>query len=185
MKRIGIYGGSFDPIHSAHITIALKSLEIAQLDEVLFIPAKKNPHKENAPIASDQQRVEMIQLGIAPYPQFKIETLELTRETPSYTYETLETLKLRNPEDILFLIIGGDSAQSFFSWKNPHEILSRIDKVIVYPRGNATIPPPLLPYVMIINSEQMDISSTTARIESSLEHIPEKVREYIKINNLY
>ena len=107
-RMIGIYGGTFDPIHYGHLRPALDVLQQTGLDEVRFIPNRAPPHRES-PVLSDQQRAELVQLAIADTPEFVLDERELKREGPSYMVDTLQSLKDEFPEDTLCLIMGMDA----------------------------------------------------------------------------
>src|SRR4051794_28666517 len=106
--RIGIFGGTFDPVHQAHLILAEQAREQAQLDQVWFIPAPRPPHKSEGTLTPFDQRVEMLHLAIAGQPAFRVDDLEKDRPGPSYTFETLETIHRRLPEAELCLLLGSD-----------------------------------------------------------------------------
>jgi nicotinate-nucleotide adenylyltransferase len=149
--RIGIYGGSFDPIHIGHLMIAETAREQLQLDRVLFLPAAQSPLKQEIRPTDAKARIEMIRLAIGGHPQFVVDEREIHRGGVSYTVDTLreitsETQKQTDaPEASLsqdvewFLLIGGDSLADFPRWKSPEEIL-RLASLAVVPRGGS---PPL------------------------------------------
>lgn len=130
-QKIGVFGGSFDPIHYGHLLLAEQCLESASLDRVLFIPAAKSPLKSRNPIATDRSRVEMLELAIADHPNFQISKIELDRGDVSYTVDTLQQLKSDFPDAELFLMIGADSLQEFDRWKSPKEILGLAQLLII------------------------------------------------------
>jgi nicotinate-nucleotide adenylyltransferase len=121
-KRIGVFGGSFDPVHIGHLILADFAREAAGLDRILFIPAAISPFKPDGTSASNRQRQEMLGLAIAGNPAFAVDEIELQREGVSYTVATLEVLHERLAGDELFLLIGSDSLQQFSRWKNPARI---------------------------------------------------------------
>lgn len=184
-RRIGIFGGSFDPIHEGHTTIAKKALEMTHLDEVIFVPAKKNPLKKTSPQASDEHRVEMISQAIDAEKAFHVNTCEISRATPSFTIETVQFFKKQYPHDILFLIIGADSAESFYSWKDPEDILKLVEKIIIYPRINSKIPEQLTPHVLLLKEDLLPFSSTLVRNSPRYAHLHPSVVAYIKKHGLY
>ena len=129
--RIGVFGGSFDPIHFGHLLVAEQCREQAKLDKVLFVPAAQSPLKESSPTASDRQRIDMVSLAIAGHSSFEISTIEIDRGDKSYTVETLTQLKKERPDDQLFLIIGQDSLQTFDRWKEPKKICELATPLVV------------------------------------------------------
>ena len=128
-KRVGVFGGSFDPIHMGHLILAEQCRQQGQLDEVLFIPAAQNPQKENGAVATDRQRVEMVDLAIGGHQGFLRSSIEIERGGESFTVDTLKQLADEMPEAELFLIIGGDSLNSFSTWHEPEEILAVGDSI--------------------------------------------------------
>jgi len=136
MRRIGIFGGSFDPIHSAHLMIAESVRDERSLDEVLFIPAKSPPHKPKRRLTPAAHRLEMVRLAIADNPGFKAYDLELNRQGPSYTITTIRELKRAfSAETRFFLILGGDSLHDLPSWHMAEEIVSAVDVIAVQRPG--------------------------------------------------
>ena len=122
MRRIGILGGSFDPVHYGHLLLAESCHEQCGLDEVWFVPAAMNPHKPAGSFASDLQRVEMLQLALAGHSGFSISEIELERGGASFTVDTLELLHEQFVDHDFFLLLGTDSLADFPTWKNPQRI---------------------------------------------------------------
>ena len=119
-RKIGIMGGTFDPIHIGHLILGEKAYEQLELEKVLFMPSGNPPHKKNRKgRASDEQRVEMVARAIAPNPHFELSTIEMHEEGYSYTYRTLEQLNAENPDIEYYFIIGADSLFSLDSWMKP------------------------------------------------------------------
>lgn len=195
MKKIGYYGGSFDPIHFGHINLALEMAEIHGLDSVLFCPANINPHKQRdlIPVTSSQ-RLKMVELAIEDIPHFKCIDLEIKRGGISYTVDTLKELKSKFKEDQLFLILGLDSAIDFPNWKNPDEILTLATPLIGCRETNQENSD-LCNHLNLLkknltNTSLLDISSTEIRQRISqgkyIRHlVPSKVVDYIYENQLY
>ena len=119
-KRIGIMGGTFDPIHMGHLILGEKAYEQFQLDKVLFMPSGNPPHKKNRQgRATDEQRVEMVRRAISDNPHFELSLAEMHENGYTYTYHTLETLKTENPDTDYYFIIGADSLYNFDTWREP------------------------------------------------------------------
>ncbi|MBR2528157.1 MAG: nicotinate-nucleotide adenylyltransferase [Blautia sp.] len=122
-KKVGIMGGTFDPIHLGHLILGEKSYEQLGLDKVLFMPAGNPPHKqEREGRATDAQRVEMVRLAISDNPHFELSLEEMNAEGFTYTYRTMERLRENNPDTDYYFIIGADSLWSFRSWMKPERI---------------------------------------------------------------
>ena len=122
MKKIGIMGGTFNPIHMAHLMLAEQAYEQFQLDKILFMPTKKPPHKSLKEIISDEHRINMILKAIEGNPHFELSTLELQREGTTYTVDTLTYLRSLNKDEEYYFIIGGDSLFDIESWKEPSRV---------------------------------------------------------------
>ncbi|HAT40563.1 MAG TPA: nicotinate-nucleotide adenylyltransferase [Rheinheimera sp.] len=127
--RRGFYGGTFDPVHQGHVQLALFALQHCGLHSLDLIPCHLPPHRQ-AP-TSAAHRVAMLELALAPYPQLQINDLELSHQQPSYTVDTLTTLKQRYPNDSLCFLIGMDSLQYFTRWHRWQEILELAHLLVV------------------------------------------------------
>lgn len=137
-RKIGIMGGTFDPIHVGHLILGEKAYEQLELDEVWFMPAGNPPHKKDRPgRASDEQRTEMVRLAIEDNPHFILSLIEMHEEGYSYTYRTLEKLTAENPDTEYFFIIGADSLFSLETWREPERIL-RTCTMVVATRNQAS-----------------------------------------------
>lgn len=200
MKKVGLYGGTFDPIHAGHINLALELMEKQHLDEVWFIPAQINPHKSQSPPTSISHRLEMVKEAIRDIPSFHLKDLEARRPPPSYTIDTLRFLM--NCEDQqtapkqFYLLLGEDSIPGFMKWHQYEEIIQRVPLLIGSRSGHwdkrINLPPALQQAVEkgMIKTHVLDISSTELRTRLSQDlycgHlIPARVLEYIKKNQLY
>lgn len=120
--RIGIFGGSFDPIHNGHLLLAESAREQLTLDQVWFIPAAVAPHKQDRRATNARQRIEMLELAIAGNAAFHLSTLEIDRGGVSYTVETLQAVKEQVPTAELFLLMGADSLRDLLTWREPGRI---------------------------------------------------------------
>ncbi len=121
--RIGVFGGSFDPVHIGHLLAAECCREQAALDRVLFVPAATQPHKQHRQLASGQHRMEMLALATGGHDAFTVSGDEIDRGGVSYTVDTLERLRSRHPGDELFLILGPDAFLGLPSWREPQRIV--------------------------------------------------------------
>lgn len=129
--RIGILGGSFDPPHLGHLSIAEEVYQLLHLDEVWFIPANTSPHKLDAPPVDPRHRMQMLSLLLQGKKGFKALDIELNKAPPSYTVDTLRQLKRDYPQAEFFLIMGDDALQGFLRWKDPEEIVKLAQLVVV------------------------------------------------------
>ena len=199
MKRIGIYGGTFNPPHMGHMTAALQAADALRLDRLLLIPDRIAPHKvlpQDSP--TPQQRLEMVRLAVGNDPRLEVSDMELLREGPSYTYQTVLELKAQHPDAQLVLIMGTDMFLSFQTWKNPHIILQNASLAVLY-RGEKDEIDAIDrkkremaaagAVVELVKNEVVTISSTDLRrmliFRCADPFLPEPVAAYIQMNNLY
>ena len=169
--RIGVFGGTFDPIHNAHLRIARCARDFGGLDLILFVVSARPPHKRRGTTASAEQRFAMVEAAVAGEPAFRASRIEIDRDGPSYTVDTLRELRQRYPQAKLFLIMGLDSLRDLPHWKAPDEILALAD-VLAAPRpGDWTLPPSLDGHYQILPLEKVPVSSTEVR-ERTDEGLP-------------
>ena len=161
--QIGIFGGSFNPIHNAHVKLAETICQQAQLDEVWFLVSPHNPLKQSGDLMDENLRFELVRLALEDYPQLKASDYEFTLPRPSYTWNTLQHLAADYPEHTFHLIIGGDNWVAFPKWRNYREILDN-HHVIIYPREDSDICADTLPPgVTLVDTPKINITSTMIR----------------------
>lgn len=182
--RIGVFGGTFDPVHVGHLAIAQAALDSAKLDRIVFVPARRSPLKERGPDASEADRLLMLQAAVKGEPRFAVSRVELEREGPSYTVDTLEALR---PEGELFLILGSDALADFPRWRSPDRIRA-LAKVLVARRPGA--PEPDSAWAQAFDAPSLDISSRELRVRASrglsLRYlVPDDVWRHIEHNGIY
>ena len=136
MKKIGLLGGTFDPIHHGHLRSALDAKLVLELDEVRFIPCHIPPHKSGENISDSEQRKQMVELAIADQSAFSLDARELAKDSPSYTFETLQSIRAEHKEDQLFFIMGMDSLLSLHTWHRWQELLDYAHLVVTKRPGN-------------------------------------------------
>jgi nicotinate-nucleotide adenylyltransferase len=195
--NVGILGGTFDPIHNGHLAVAEEVRVQLHLTEVVFIPAGKPWHRSRSPLASAEHRVRMILLAIADNDYFKLSTIEVEREGPTYTVDTFEELRGQlGVENKLFFIVGWDSLAELPHWKEPDRLVKMCQLVTVprpgYPQPELKALEERIPdlSVTFLDKPVIDISATQIRERVtrglSVHHlVPEAVEEYIKENKLY
>jgi nicotinate-nucleotide adenylyltransferase len=137
--RVGIFGGTFDPIHFGHLVLAEQCREQCQLDQVWFVPAAQPPHKLNVAISSGKARCEMVEFAIAGNAAFRLSRAELDREGPSFTVTTLEQMQSDDASFKLFLLIGADSLRDLPHWREPTRILE-LATIVAVNRGDLPLP---------------------------------------------
>jgi nicotinate-nucleotide adenylyltransferase len=199
--RIGVFGGTFDPVHLGHLIVAEQCREQAGLDQVLFVPAARPPHKPEGATAAFARRVEMLELALAGQPAFRVEELERDRPGPSYTADTLEELHARQTGSEVFLILGADCLPDLPNWYQPERIVRLATLLVVNRIGspgwseeelsNILRMAPQSPLkLQTVNSPLIEISSSDvrsrARDQRSLRYlVPRAVECYIENQNLY
>jgi nicotinate-nucleotide adenylyltransferase len=129
--RIGVFGGSFDPVHQGHLIVAECCREQARLDRVLFVPAATQPHKQDRQLEAPHHRVEMLRLATCGHDAFDVSTAEIDRGGVSYTIDTLVTLAATHPSDTLCVILGPDALASLPTWRQPERIVAAAEIVAV------------------------------------------------------
>ncbi len=189
--RIGIFGGTFDPIHHAHLAMARAAMIAGSLDTVLFVVASIPPHKQNDTHASAEDRLAMVEAAVADESGFEVSRIELDREGLSYTADTLRALHMLHPEADLFMIIGEDSLVDFPKWREPAAILDLVH-LLVLPRLGIAAPihDSLTGHYDLVPFEESAISSTGVRDalasgELLSEMIPASVLGVIEERGLY
>ena len=161
--KIGIFGGSFNPIHKGHVFLAQNILNTGIVDKLWFVVSPCNPLKEKGILQDDMQRLANVCKATEHIKNVVVSDVEFHLPKPSYMYLTLRRLRQIRPQDELFLIIGADNWLCFDSWKEPDEILNNY-KILIYPRKGCSIDHKLLPpNVQYLNLPLYDISSTTIR----------------------
>lgn len=190
MRHVGLYFGTFNPVHIGHMIIAQFMLEHSNMDEIWFMVTPHNPHKKKSTLLDDRQRLHMVELAIDDHVSMKASDEEFGLPQPSYTVTTLTHLSEKFPDKKFSLIMGMDNLQSFHKWKNFDRIIEAHD-LYVYPRpgynGGQFADHEK---VHIIPAPNMEISSTQIR-SSIKEHknvsymLPPRVWEYLETNNYY
>lgn len=199
MAKIGIMGGTFNPIHNVHLSMAEEARTQYQLDEVRFMPSKNPPHKNKQGIAADSHRKRMIQHAIQNYPYFSFSDLELKREGTTFTRDTLAYLTETCPEDQFYFILGGDSLASLESWKEPAYIFSHCH-ILAANRGDVSedkITEWIHYYKEKYGADISEIQMPSQRISSEMirsklasgcdvsTYCPILVTQYIRFHGLY
>ena len=198
-KKVGIMGGTFDPIHYGHLMLAQNALDTFSLDEILFVPSGTPWLKESTKVLSKNKRVSMTGMAIEDNPDFALSTIEIDREGNSYSYETVEELKKEQPETDFYFIMGADSLLEIERWKHPDRLMADcillvavrddcdkegLEKQIAYLKDKYQAD------IRILPANRMDISSTKIRQmiqegKSVRYMLPDQVIRFIQKNHLY
>lgn len=200
-QKIGILGGSFDPIHQGHLGVALCANDQLKLDRVFFVPAARSPFKsENDYAVSDADRLAMTRLAIEPFKTFTVSTWELESGGISYTVDTLHHFKREYPDSEIFLLMGEDAYEGFPHWKNSKEIC-QLARIVIAPRAEMDSPKSrekgsldaggTIGEPIYLKMPLYEASSTRVKYNfkekqpAAEEFLPEEVRDYIRKHGLY
>jgi len=199
--QMAIFGGSFDPLHNAHLYIGGEIIRRQLAEEVLFVPARQPPHKTGVQLTVAELRLEMLQNTLQHYRQFGVSDIEIGKEETSYTYHTLEMLSAAYPEHDIAFVMGADSLRELHEWYEATELVNRYT-FLIYPRPGITMPAysQLAQHFgyknarklqnSIMNIYGMPISATEIRQLASQNAslaglVPETVQAFISEHNLY
>lgn len=195
--RVGIYGGVFNPPHHGHLIAAQEAHWQLELDVVVWVPVGAAPHRAIESDPGAEARFEMVELATAGDERYRVSRIELEREGPSYTVDTLRELREREPEDELFLILGGDQALALPTWHEPEQVLD-LATIAVFERGSSNRNAIGITIRRMIGAERVrflempriDISSTMVRRRAAVGRpirylVPDKVANFIGAQSLY
>ena len=194
--RIGLMGGTFDPVHYGHLVIAEAARSEFSLDRVIWVPAGDPPHKKEAPVTPQEHRYAMAVLATATHPCFAVTRLELGRKRPSYSIDTIFHFRAQEPGSDLFFITGADAILELLTWHRHREVVEACRFIAVTRPGydlsrlSAVLPPEYLPHISPLTAPGVDISSTEIRRRvregRPIRYLgPEPVEAYISKHNLY
>ena len=192
IMRIGIFGGSFDPVHIGHAIIAQHIIGSGLVERLWLMVSPVNPLKAGKERqVTDADRLRMVEMVTRPMEGVETSAFEFTMPRPSYTIDTLNALQAKFPHDEFYLVIGGDNWEMFGKWRNSEEILSKYH-VLIYPRlgYKVSIPEELKDRVMMVDAPIIELSSTHIRDrlahgQSARYYVPDEVLEYIERKQLY
>lgn len=186
--KLGIFGGTFDPPHVGHLIAAQEVYRQLGLDRVLLVPAGIPPHKQGDAISPGPVRLEMVRAATADDACMEVSSVELEREGPSYTVDTLRALREEYPDAELYLAVGADQLEELDLWREPEEIV-RLARLVAFARGGQ--PPPVSPWpLIVVEVPTTEISSTEMRRRVAAGapiryFVPEPVRQIIEREGLY
>lgn len=196
MKKIGIMGGTFNPVHNAHLQLAVCAKEQYSLDAVIFMTSGNPPHKKHKDIPEGKIRLEMLKIAISGKEDFFADDFEVKSKEYSYSVNTMKYLREKYPQSELYFIIGGDSLRGLPEWYKPEELV-KLCKFLVYPRGGTDIDDDIYETVKKYGGEIYPLQSPVIGISSTeirermvcgkdvSEMLPKGVLEYIKEHRLY
>jgi nicotinate-nucleotide adenylyltransferase len=183
-----LFGGSFDPVHVAHLIVAEAAAEALGGATVRFLPAREQPFKRDAHQATPEQRAEMLDLAVAGNPRLRVERVELGLPTPSYTVRTLRALAEREPGNRFTLLLGADAARDVAAWWEVEALPALADIVVFARPGAAVLRHPLVKQVIPVPMIDLSATQVRARVAQgrSIRYlVPDAVREYIGAHGLY
>ena len=190
---LGLFGGSFNPPHVAHLAVAQACAEAAGLDTVLWTPTPDPPHKAgDARLATAEHRLAMARLAVEENARFAVSDIEFRRAGPHYTVDTLRALASEHPEADLALVVGGDSLAAFASWREPEAILG-LARLVAYRRPGADLAgfaAHVMARTTIVDGPALDLSATEIRARIAAGQtvrylVPDAVRTYVAAHGLY
>lgn len=187
-EKVGVLGGTFDPVHLGHLVVAQEVHQQLKLDRTVLVPAGEPPHRSGTPVTPASIRLRMLRAAIADDDRFAVSTFEVDRPGPSYTVDTLERMRLEWPEAGLYLVIGSDQWQRFHTWRSPERIAEMATLVVVGRNGEAGTEMEL-PHVRM-EVPRIDVSSSGIRErvragESIRFLVPDSVCRIIEGESLY
>lgn len=184
VRKLGIYGGTFDPIHHAHLILAREAVEQFGLDRLLFIPAAASPHRLEHTSASPAVRLEMLRAAVEGEPRFEVDDIELQRPPPSFTVETIEEVQRRHPQTEIFLLVGSDNLPRLHTWHRFHD-LQKLVQFVVLARGAEPTDERYTTIRRLIDISATHVRNRVATGRSIRYLVPASVEEIIRRHQLY
>ena len=184
VSKLGIYGGTFDPIHNAHLILAREALEQLELDRLVFVPAAASPHKLAHAATAPAVRLEMLRAAVEGEPRFEVDDSELRRPPPSFTFETIEEFRRRQSQCDIFYLVGSDNLPRLHTWSRFAE-LQKLVRFVVLARGGESIATPYPTIRRLIDVSATEIRNRVAAGRSIRYLVPPSVEEIIHRHQLY
>lgn len=187
--KIGLYFGSYNPIHIGHLVIANYMVEFTDIDQLWFVVSPQNPHKKKQSLLDDYQRLELVHRAINDDSRFRVSNIEFNMPKPSFTIDTLTYLSEQFPQHQFVILMGSDNLRSFHKWKN-YETIRENHEILVYPRSGFKADSSLHSNIKIVDAPHIEIASTSIRKAikegKDMRHfLQKKVWEYIEEMNFY
>lgn len=190
MEKIGLFGGSFDPVHLGHLLVAQAACEEFGIDRLIFIPAARSPFKPDSAPANERHREQMLRLAMAGQPKFALDLQELSRGGTSYTIDTVRSYRSRHPKAQLFWLIGADHVATLDKWREASELAQQLEFLIIPRPGEAEVSPPKPFVAHQLRGFPLGVSSSQIRDRVArglpIDHLTlPAVAESIRNNRLY
>ena len=189
--KLGLFGGTFDPPHNGHLIVAQDALAALGLDRVIFIPAGAPPHKRDRVITPAPARLAMLEAALSGDARFEVDPVELGRNGPSYTVDTVEAVRQNHPGDEIFLLVGADQFSEFSTWRDPARIAALARITVLTRAGSGAAMAGLDAYgAQVVEVTRIDISSTDIRARCAAGdpiryHVPSAVEAWLAANPIY
>ncbi|MEC5394838.1 nicotinate (nicotinamide) nucleotide adenylyltransferase [Bergeyella sp. RCAD1439] len=193
MKKIGLFFGSFNPIHIGHLILANYILEYSDMDELWFVVSPQNPFKDKKTLLNDHNRLDMVELALKPYPKMRASNIEFSLPKPSYTIDTLTYLREKHPDHAFALIMGEDNLKNLHKWKNAETLIAQ-HQIIVYPRLTSAETTENSfrnhPNVTLVKAPIIELSATEIRAmikegKNTRPMLPSEVFDYLDGSHFY
>jgi nicotinate-nucleotide adenylyltransferase len=182
--KMGLFGGTFDPVHHGHLILARDARERLGLERVVFLPSARSPHKGAGPLAAEAVRLAMLQAAVAGEPGLEVDDFELRRPPPSFAIDTVEEMQRRHPGAEWYYLIGADNVGALATWRRYDE-LRRLVRFVVLARGDAAVGGEFVTLPRRVEISATEIRERVARGESVRYYVPETVWEIMKQHSLY
>lgn len=187
MKKIALFGGSFDPVHKGHISLVEEAIKTFSLDHCLVLPCKQSPHKDHAPLASDEERMKMCEMAFSHLDKVNVSDLEIRREdSPSYSWMTVENIRLKYPEASLYWIMGTDQWDALEKWSRYEYLINQLSFIIVERQARVSEKEKVRFSPLKFNSPHSSTRIRKALLEGEQPvGLAPSILAYIEENNLY
>ena len=182
--NIALFGGTFDPIHNGHLTLAEQVCQLAHIDRVLFVPCRQSPHKTERPVATAEQRCAMIELALMPFEEIDLSRVEIEHDTPDFSWQTAEYFANRFPTTKLHWIVGTDQWSKIDTWAEPDKLRQLLTFVVAMRNGETIEARPGWKHLPLIFDHPASASAIRSG-DYDPTWLPEPVAAYIQTHQLY
>lgn len=182
--KIALFGGTFDPVHKGHLALAEQARRLARIDQVLFIPCRQSPHKSEAPLATAEQRCTMVELALAPLEWAALSRVEIDRDSPSFSWQTVEHFSSQSPNAELYWILGTDQWAKIDTWAEPEKLRQQLTFIVAMRNGDSIEAHPGWKHLPL----PFDHPASATAIRSGNHDpawLPEAVAEFIETHQIY
>ncbi len=182
--KIALFGGTFDPVHQGHLSLAAQARQLGGIDQVVFIPCRQSPHKDRAPLATAAQRCTMLELALAPYEWAALSRVEIDRDSPSFSWRTVEHFSAQYPSAELYWILGTDQWSKIDTWAEPEKLRRQLTFIVAMRNGASIEAHPGWKHLPLPFDHPA--SATVIRAgDYDLAWLPEAVADFIRTQRVY